>query len=253
MYRRDNLEDLPICILLSKLSWTLSSFRALLSAIDNCYFNDSLVFILESNLKIAKIYYYSKYSYADSGIFFRKGFRSEKCVYLAIDNDGAVDISANQSVTKGVKVSFQRSGRVADRNTVVGQLGVLLLQALNHVMKADNLLDFNFAFFLGDIDNFDFATVVFCASLQDLDEFQLVSLAAIPYKNGKNFSGSTFELCGTMLLDLWVGVRHVLESKRHYKQSKSLRKGPGTFLFLLKNNKAKNLGVTTFTVKKQSL
>ena len=192
---------MPICILL-KNSWTLSSFRALLSAIDNCYFNDSLVYILESNLKIAKIYYYSKYSYADSGIFFRKGFRSEKCVYLAIDNDGAVDISANQSVTKGVKVSFQRSGRVADRNTVVGQLGVLLLQALNHVMKADNLLDFNFAFFLGDIDNFDFATVVFCASLQDLDEFQLVSLAAIPYKNGKNFSGSTFELCGTMLLDL---------------------------------------------------
>ena len=31
----DNLEDLPICILL-KNSWTLSSFQALLSAIDNC-------------------------------------------------------------------------------------------------------------------------------------------------------------------------------------------------------------------------
>jgi len=101
---------------------------------------------------------------------------------LAIDNDGAVDIGANQSVTKGVKVSFQRSGRVADRNTVVGQFRILLLQALNDVMKADNLLNFNFAFFLGDIDDFDFATVVFCASLQDLDEFQLVGLAAIPYK-----------------------------------------------------------------------
>ena len=50
-----------------------------------------------------------------------------------------------------------------------------------------------------------------------------------------------------------MGVRHVLESKRHYKQSKSLRKGPGTFLFLLKNNKAKNLGVTTFTVKRNKV
>merc|ERR1719414_1602903 len=99
---------------------------------------------------------------------------------LAIDNNRAIDIGANQSATKGIKISLKRGSGVANGDAIVGETRVLFLQSLNDVMKADNLFDLHFASFFGDIDDFDFATVVFCASLQDLDEFHLVGLAASP-------------------------------------------------------------------------
>merc|ERR1719414_1794236 len=99
---------------------------------------------------------------------------------LAIDNNRAIDIGANQSATKGIKISLKWGSGVANGDAIVGETRVLFLQSLNDIMKADNLFDLHFAFFFGDIDDFDFATVVFCASLQDLDEFHLVGLAAGP-------------------------------------------------------------------------
>ena len=105
---------------------------------------------------------------------------AKECIYLAIDNNRAIDIGANQSATKGIKISLKWGSGVANGDAIVGETRVLFLQSLNDVMKADNLFDLHFAFFFGDIDDFDFATVVFCASLQDLDEFHLVGLAASP-------------------------------------------------------------------------
>ena len=98
--------------------------------------------------------------------------------YLAVDNDGAVDVGADEGAAEGIEIGFEGSGGVADGDAVVGKAGVFGLQSLNNVMKTDNFFDLNFGFFLWNIDNFDFATVVRGAGLQDFDEFDLVGLAA---------------------------------------------------------------------------
>ena len=94
---------------------------------------------------------------------------------MAVDNDRAVDIGTDHGTAQGVEVSFQGSGRVADGDAVVREAGESLLDLLNDVMEGDELLDFDFAFFLGDIDDFDFATAILGPLLQDLDEFGLFS------------------------------------------------------------------------------
>ena len=98
--------------------------------------------------------------------------------YLAIDDDRAVNVGADQSGAEGIKVDLERGGRVANGDAIVGKAGELFFYALNDIMKADNFFDLNFGLFLGDVDNFDLATVVRGTGLQDLDELDLVGLAA---------------------------------------------------------------------------
>merc|ERR1719480_56712 len=62
---------------------------------------------------------------------------------LVIDNDGGVDGGADQGLADDVKVSLQGGGGVADRNSPVDQSRELLLQALNDLAQALELLDLN--------------------------------------------------------------------------------------------------------------
>ena len=47
--------------------------------------------------------------------------------YLAIDNDGGVDVGADEGAGDGVEVGLEGRGRVAHGDAVVGQLGEGLL------------------------------------------------------------------------------------------------------------------------------
>ena len=61
--------------------------------------------------------------------------------YLAIDNDGGVDVGADEGAGDGVEVGLEGRGRVAHGDAVVGQLGEGLLQALDHGVQGQDLLD----------------------------------------------------------------------------------------------------------------
>ena len=94
--------------------------------------------------------------------------------YLAIDNDGAVDVGAEDGLAQGVEVTLQGGGGVADRDAVVGEAGELLLQLLDDVMKGDQFLDLDLGFLLGDVSDLDLTTVLLGALLENLDELGLL-------------------------------------------------------------------------------
>merc|ERR1719411_1649939 len=50
---------------------------------------------------------------------------------LVVDDDGGVDGGADQGADHDVKISLQRSARVADWNSPVNQTGIFILQPLN--------------------------------------------------------------------------------------------------------------------------
>lgn len=102
--------------------------------------------------------------------------------YLAIDNNGAVDVGAQQCAAKGVEVALQGGSRVADGDAVVSQAGECLFHLLDHVMEADDFLGFNLALLLEDIADFEFATVTRGPLLEHLDELTFVSLDAGAFK-----------------------------------------------------------------------
>jgi len=93
---------------------------------------------------------------------------------LAIDNDGAVDVGAEDGLAQGVEVTLQGGGGVADRDAVVGEAGELLLQLLDDVMKGDHFLDLDLGFLLGDVSDLDLTTVLLGALLENLDELGLL-------------------------------------------------------------------------------
>ena len=104
----------------------------------------------------------------------RNQFEPQGQSYLAIDNDGAVDVGAEDGLAQGVEVTLQGGGGVADRDAVVGEAGELLLQLLDDVMKGDQFLDLDLGFLLGDVSDLDLTTVLLGALLENLDELGLL-------------------------------------------------------------------------------
>ena len=58
------------------------------------------------------------------------------CTNLAVDDDGCVDVGAEERLDDGVEVGLEGGGRVADGDAVVGQPGELLLHALHHRVQS---------------------------------------------------------------------------------------------------------------------
>ena len=100
---------------------------------------------------------------------------------LAIDDDWAVHVGSNEGSAKGIEIGFKGGSGIANGDAVVSEAREFLLETLNNVMEADHLLDFNFAFLLGDIDNFDFATTRFGPLLELCGEFDLLCLDGSAY------------------------------------------------------------------------
>lgn len=95
---------------------------------------------------------------------------------LAIDNDRAVDVGADHSLAKSVKILFQRCSRVAAWDAIMSQFRELFFQTLNHIMKSDQLFDFNFRFFLVDVNDLDFTTIVSSSLFENFNEFGFFGL-----------------------------------------------------------------------------
>ena len=55
---------------------------------------------------------------------------------MLIDDDGRVDVCAEECLSDGVEVCLEGCGRVADGDAVVGQPGVLLLHTLHHGVQS---------------------------------------------------------------------------------------------------------------------
>merc|ERR1712186_249533 len=79
---------------------------------------------------------------------------------LVIDNDGSVDAGAHQGVDNDVKVSLQRSTRVAHGHPHVDQARVLLLQLLNMGAEGLDVLDLNLLGILVDVHILELATIL---------------------------------------------------------------------------------------------
>ena len=107
--------------------------------------------------------------------------RSAAAVYLAIDDDGAVDVGAHQCAAKGVEVALQGGGRIADGDAIVSQTREGRFQFLDHVMKSDEFLHFNLALLLVDVNDFELAAVLLDSLLEHLDELGFVGLDAGAY------------------------------------------------------------------------
>lgn len=95
---------------------------------------------------------------------------------LAIDNDRAVDVGADHSLAKSVKVLLQRCSRVAAWDAIMSQFGELFLESLNDVMKSLQLFDFHFRFFLVDVNDLDFTTIVSGSLFENFNEFGFFGL-----------------------------------------------------------------------------
>ena len=92
--------------------------------------------------------------------------------YLAIDNDWEVDVGADEGSAKGIEVTFKRGSGIADGDAIVGKAGEFCcLEILNNVVEANHFCDLNFAFFLSNIDNLDFATASFGSLFEFCGEF----------------------------------------------------------------------------------
>ena len=97
--------------------------------------------------------------------------------YLAIDNDWAVNVGADEGSAGGIEITFKRGSGIADGDAIVGEAGEFCcLEILNNIVEADHFCDLNFAFFLSNIDNFDFATAIFGSLFENCSEFGLFSL-----------------------------------------------------------------------------
>ena len=99
---------------------------------------------------------------------------------LVIDNDGGVDVGAHQSLAHDVIVGLQRGGRVADRHSPVNQTGELLLQSLDGLAQALELLDLNLRLLLVDINNLELAAIGALAALALSQEGSLLGLDDVP-------------------------------------------------------------------------
>ena len=55
---------------------------------------------------------------------------------LTVDDDGGIDVGAEERLDDGVEVGLEGGGRVADGDAVVGQPGELLLHALHHRVQS---------------------------------------------------------------------------------------------------------------------
>jgi hypothetical protein len=95
---------------------------------------------------------------------------------LAVDDNGGVDVGAEESVADGVKVLLQGSGRVAHRDPVVGESGECLLDLLDDVVEGLDGLDLDLLLGLGDLDDLDFALAGLDAAFEDLLELDFVIL-----------------------------------------------------------------------------
>merc|ERR1712241_1553256 len=95
---------------------------------------------------------------------------------LVIDNDGSVDAGAHQGVDNDVKVSLQRSTRVAHGHPHVEQAGVLLLQLLNMGAQGLDVLDLNLLGILVDVHILELATILLSPGLAGLLEGNLLFL-----------------------------------------------------------------------------
>merc|ERR1712165_27254 len=98
---------------------------------------------------------------------------------LAVDNDGAVDSGALQSLAKSVEVSLSGGSRVADGDPLVDQAGELLLEPLNGQGEGGQLLDLDLVFRLVDINVLELAIVALGAALHDSHELLLVLLDGV--------------------------------------------------------------------------
>merc|ERR1719480_268855 len=74
---------------------------------------------------------------------------------LVIDDDRGVDAGADQGVHHDVEVSLQGGSRVADRNSPVNKSRELLLEALNGLAQALELLDLNLGLLLVNVDHLE--------------------------------------------------------------------------------------------------
>ena len=99
---------------------------------------------------------------------------SEEC-YLAIDDNWCVDIGSRESIADGIKIWLKGSSWVANWNAVVGKSWVLFLQWFHDFAKGDEFLNFNFAFLLGYINNFEFA-IGLSSAFNNFDEFFFIGL-----------------------------------------------------------------------------
>merc|ERR1711931_298500 len=98
---------------------------------------------------------------------------------LAVDNDGAVDSGALQSLAKSVEVSLSGGSRVADGDPLVDQAGELLLEPLNDQGEGGQLLDLDLVFRLVDINVLELAIVALGAALHNSHELLLVLLDGV--------------------------------------------------------------------------
>ena len=95
--------------------------------------------------------------------------------YLAIDDNWCVDIGSRESIADGIKIWLKGSSWVANWNAVVGKSWVLFLQWFHDFAKGDEFLNFNFAFLLGYINNFEFA-IGLSSAFNNFDEFFFIGL-----------------------------------------------------------------------------
>merc|ERR1711917_65572 len=98
---------------------------------------------------------------------------------LAVDNDGAVDGGALQSLAKSVEVSLSGGSRVADGDPLVDQAGELLLEPLNDQGEGGQFLDLHLVFRLVDVDVLELAIVALGATLHNSHELLLVLLDGV--------------------------------------------------------------------------
>ena len=103
------------------------------------------------------------------------GGRSGK-TNLAVDNDGAVDSGALQSLAHIVEVRLGGSSRVADGDSHVDKSGELLLESLDDKGEGGELLDLNLMLLLVNLDVLQLAVVSLGLALNDADELLLVLL-----------------------------------------------------------------------------
>merc|ERR1719391_1516412 len=104
---------------------------------------------------------------------------------LVIDNDGGVDGSSNKLLTDDVIVCLQWRSRVADWDSPVDESWELLLEPLNDLAQALELLDLNLRLLLVDINNLEFASIGALPALTLSKESSLLGLDDVPGNSSK--------------------------------------------------------------------
>ena len=76
-----------------------------------------------------------------------------KWTYLAIDNNGAVDVVSQESFAQCVEISFKGGSRIANGDTDMFETREFLLNTLNHLGQGDDLLSLNFALLFANVND----------------------------------------------------------------------------------------------------